>query len=214
MLEKVRLFSGLNDEEIALLEQHAATRTYGANTIVINEGDEAVSLYVIVSGLVKVFLADEKGKEIVINIQGEGEYFGELALIDEAPRSASVMTMEKSRFMIIRRVDFRAVLEKHPRMATALMESLAGRVRLLSENVRSLALLDVYGRLAKTLLSLAEEQDGRLVIPQKLTQQEIASRIGSSREMVARILKDLTTGGYISIENRHIIINERLPAAY
>lgn len=183
--------------------------------IVIHEGDEALSLYLIVSGAVKVFLSDDNGKQIVVNTQHEGEYFGELALLDDAPRSASVMTTEASTFLVLNKHDFDHILREHPTMALPIMRQLASRVRLLSENVKSLALLDVYGRLARTLLMLAEPgDDGRLAVREKLTQQELANRIGASREMVARILKDLATGGYISIEKRRITINEKLPAAY
>ncbi len=214
-LHQVALFSGLDEAALNLIAQRVVNRTFPANTIVIHEGDEALSLYLIVSGAVKVFLSDDNGKQIVVNSQREGEYFGELALLDDAPRSASVMTTEQSTFMVLNKHDFDRILQEHPAIALPIMRQLASRVRLLSENVKSLALLDVYGRLARTLLMLAEPgEDGRLAVREKLTQQELANRIGASREMVARILKDLTTGGYISIDKRRITINDRLPAAY
>lgn len=214
-LQQVELFSGLDEAALNLIAQRVVNRSFPANTIVIHEGDEALSLYLIVSGAVKVFLSDDNGKQIVVSSQREGEYFGELALLDDAPRSASVMTTEKSTFMVLNKHDFDHLLEEQPAIALPIMRQLARRVRLLSENVKSLALLDVYGRLARTLLMLAEPaEDGRLAVREKLTQQELANRIGASREMVARILKDLTTGGYISIDNKRITINEKLPAAY
>ena len=214
-LQQVELFSGLDEAALNLIAQRVVNRSFPANTIVIHEGDEALSLYLIVSGAVKVFLSDDNGKQIVVNSQREGEYFGELALLDDAPRSASVMTTEQSTFMVLNKHDFDRILQEHPAIALPIMRQLASRVRLLSENVKSLALLDVYGRLARTLLMLAEPgEDGRLAVREKLTQQELANRIGASREMVARILKDLTTGGYISIDKRRITINDRLPAAY
>ncbi len=214
-LHQVALFSGLDEAALNLIAQRVVNRSFPANTIVIHEGDEALSLYLIVSGAVKVFLSDDNGKQIIVNSQREGEYFGELALLDDSPRSASVMTTEKSTFMVLNKHDFDRILQEHPEIALPIMRQLASRVRLLSENVKSLALLDVYGRLARTLLMLAEPDDsGRLAVREKLTQQELANRIGASREMVARILKDLTTGGYISIDKRRITINDRLPAAY
>ena len=214
-LQQVELFSGLDEAALNLIAQRVVNRSFPANTIVIHEGDEALSLYLIVSGAVKVFLSDDNGKQIVVSSQREGEYFGELALLDDAPRSASVMTTEKSTFMVLNKHDFDHLLEEQPAIALPIMRQLARRVRLLSENVKSLALLDVYGRLARTLLMLAEPgEDGRLAVREKLTQQELANRIGASREMVARILKDLTTGGYISIDKKRITINEKLPAAY
>lgn len=214
MLQKIPLFSGLSDEDLALIEQRAISRSYPKGSMVIREGEEAVSLYVISSGAVKVFMDNEEGKEIILNMLGPGEHFGELALIDERPRSASVMTTEASRFMVITKQQFREILAQNPDLAISIIRQLSARVRLLSDNVKSLALLDVYGRLAKTLLNMAVEKDGKLVIEKKLTQQDIANHIGASREMVARILKDLETGGYITVTKKQILINEKLPTRY
>lgn len=214
MLQSIPIFEGLNDEELSLIQQRAVSRSYPKGSMVIREGEEAISLYLIISGAVKVFMDNEEGKEIILNTQGPGEHFGELALVDDQPRSASVMTTQASKFMVITKQQFKNVLAQHPEIALGMIKNLSRRVRLLSDNVKSLALLDVYGRLAKTLLSMSREKDGKLVIDEKLTQQDIANRIGSSREMVARILKDLVTGGYISIDNKRITINERLPQAY
>lgn len=214
MLINVPIFSGLSDEELATIEQHAISRSYPKNSIILNEGDQTDSLYIVLTGKVKVYLSDESGKEVILNIQGPGQYFGELALVDDAERSASVITMEKSTFLVITKAEFKDVLAKHPDIAFNLIRDLTRTVRSLTDNVKSLALLDVYGRVAKTLLGLATDQGDRLVIEGKLTQQDIADRIGASREMVARILKDLATGGYISYEQKSIVINERLPAHY
>ena len=214
IFENVPLFAGLGDRELDVLQQHAKLRSYPRNIVVINEGDEASTLYVILSGQVKVFLSNEEGKEIIVNMQGPGEHFGELALVDSAPRSASVMTVKQSRLASISKPDFRKVLAEHPDIAFRLIQNLAGRVRVLSENIKNLALLDVYGRVAKTLLSLAREHNGKLVIEERLTQQDIANRVGASREMVARIMKDLVNGQYITVEKKRIQINEKLPEHY
>ena len=214
MLENIAIFSGLNEAERKILEQHMVKRTFQKNTVVINEGDEANSLFIIIEGSVKVFLSNEEGKEIIINTQGPGEHFGELALLDNEPRSASVMTLVKSTIGVISKADFQSVLARHPELALKLLTEMTRRIRLLSDNVKTLALMDVYGRVAKTLLSLAEQVDGVTVIRDRPTQQDIANRIGASREMVARILKDLVTGHYISIDGRQLTINEKLPAAY
>jgi CRP/FNR family cyclic AMP-dependent transcriptional regulator len=214
VFEKVPLFSGLSESELAVLAKHATIRTYPKNTIVINEGDEANALYVVVAGQVKVFLSNEDGKEIIINIQGACEHFGELALLDSTRRSASVMTTEKTKLAVISKPDFQRMLADHPGIALSLIRDLTRRVRVLSENVKSLALLDVYGRVAKTLLGMAADRDGKLVVEERLTQQDIANRVGASREMVARIMKDLVGGGYISIVDKRIVINEKLPERY
>jgi CRP/FNR family cyclic AMP-dependent transcriptional regulator len=213
-LENISLFSELSDADREAVSKLAVTRNYHKNTMVICEGDRSDSLYVVLSGKVKVFLSDEDGKEVTLNLQGEGEYFGELALLDDAPRSASVITVEDTKLAVISKAAFDECMEKNPSIALKIIRGLARRLRDLTENVRSLALMDVYGRVARTLLDMAEDRDGKKVIPQRLTQKDIASMVGASREMVSRILRDLSIGGYITIQNKIITINERLPPAW
>ena len=167
--------------------------------------------HVIRSGSVKVFLSNDEGKEIILNIQRAGEYFGELALIDSGPRSASVITQEKSVLSLISKPDFEAFLHQHPVATVKIMRGLIKRLRALTESVRSLALMDVYGRVAGLLLKLSKPEGDLRVIRDTLTQQDIADRVGASREMVSRILKDLREGGYIEVHDRHITLLERLP---
>lgn len=215
MLQQVEIFQGLSQEELEALGASSTSRSFPKNTVVIHENDPADSLFVIESGKVKVYCSDKNGKEFIMNTQGAGDYFGELALLDDSTRSASVRTVEKSSFCIVYKEDFNRVLEEHPNIGRQLVRNLAARVRKLTADVKSLALQDVYGRVANVLMDLSEERgDGTLYIPEKLTQQDIADRVGASREMVARILKDLTIGEYIRFEGRHIIINTRLPAKY
>lgn len=213
-LSNIALFSGFSDADMTAISGMTVTRSFPKNTLVICEGDQSDSLYLILSGKVKVFLSDEEGKEVTLNIQKNGEYFGELAILDEAPRSASVMTVEETKLAILSRSAFDKCMEEHPTMALTIMRGLARRLRELTENVRSLALMDVYGRVARLLLEMAEDSDDKKVIKQRLTQRDIASMVGASREMVSRILRDLSIGGYITVENKIITINERLPAAW
>jgi CRP/FNR family cyclic AMP-dependent transcriptional regulator len=212
MLENVPLFSGLSSAVLAEVEQHGSIKTYRKNTIVMNQGDETDSLYVILSGSVKVYVSGDDGREVVLNHQGEGEYFGDLALIDKQPRVASVITTEPSKFMIISRADFMRCLSGNPEIAINLIRPLTNRIRMLAQNVSSLALLDVYGRVARTLLQEASENDQGDMVTDKLTQQEIADMVGASRAMVSRILKDLKIGGYISIDKKRITIQQKLPS--
>lgn len=214
MLKNVPLFASLNDEEVARIEKHATTRNFPKRSVLINEGDQTNSLYVIVSGKVKIYCADEHGKEIIIATLEPGDYFGELALIDDAERSASVMTLEDSSFLVISKEAFKTALGQYPEIAIRLIQEFTHRLRNMTDNIKNLALLDVYGRVAKTLLNMATEENEQLVIHEKLTQQDIANRVGASREMVAKIMKDLTTGGYIEAEDRKIIIRKRLPSRY
>lgn len=204
-------FTGFTGPDVAALSKSAVTRTYPKNTIILNEGDETDSLYVILSGRVKVFVANEEGREIVLDVQGPGEYFGEMVL-DEGPRSASVMTLEPCRLQLIPKEDIKALLQSHPEFAMHLVRKLIGRARTLTEHVKSLALENVYSRFTRLLHELAINEDGRLVVQEKLSQQELANRIGASREMVNRIVKELTTGGYISVTGSRIEILKQLPA--
>lgn len=214
MLKNVSLFSDLPEDAINAVSALATTRTYAKNTIIISEGDDSDSLYAVLSGKVKVYLSDDEGKEIIINILSGGDYFGELALLDDEPRSASVMTLEESKLAVLSKSAFEDCLSKNPQVALPIIKGLSARLRNLTENVKSLALMDVYGRVARTLLDMAEPAGDNLVINQRLTQREIASMVGASREMVSRILKDLSIGGYITIENKTITINEKLPHAW
>ena len=213
-LQNIEIFSGLRNEDLDLLRQHMVIKTFPKNTIIMSEGDDASSLYIILSGGIRVFLSNKEGKEIILNTQGEGEHFGELALLDDAPRSASVITTEKSRMGIISKTDFKHILATQPDIALHLIIHLTKRVRLLSDNIKNLALLDVYGRVAKILLELASDKNGQLIIENRPTQQELANRIGASREMISRIMKDLAFGGYITINSKNISINEKLPDGY
>ncbi len=211
MLGNIPLFSGLSDEDLRTIERHAVPKSYRKSTVLIEKGDETTSLYVIVSGKVKVFVADDTGKEIVLNTQEEGEHFGELALLGDTRRTASVMTVEDSKFLVITKKAFLQCLSTHPNIALNLIRALVERVRALTDNVSNLALRDVYGRLTAALMENAKEEAGKL-ITDRLTQQEIASLVGSSREMVSRIFKDLKAGGYITVEGKRITIHKKLPA--
>jgi CRP/FNR family cyclic AMP-dependent transcriptional regulator len=212
-LKNIPLFQGVQESDLRALAERAVTRSYPKQAIIVSEGDDSDSLYMILSGRVKIYLSDESGKELILAIKGAGQYFGEMVL-DEQPRSASVMTLEPAQFAIVSRADFRAFLLTHAEVALQLIQNLIRVARGLNQNVRSLAMLDVYGRVARILLELAVQQDGKLVIPERLTQKDIAARVGASREMINRILRDLTAGGYVSMEGGHITINKAPPARW
>jgi CRP/FNR family cyclic AMP-dependent transcriptional regulator len=200
----------LSDADLKAMGAHGIVRSYAKSTIIVSEGDSTDSLYVILEGRVKAFVSDSEGRQVVLSTQGPGEYFGELVL-DEGPRSASVMTLTPCRFLVVQKEDFRNFLLQNPAFALNLIEKLIARVRALTASVKSLALMDVYGRVARLLLELAEESDGGFVIAQRLTQQDIASRIGASREMVSRILKDLSVGGYLTQSRTGIVLHRKPP---
>lgn len=209
------LFSELSAEDVELIARHGIAKNVPKNTVLISEGDKSDSFFVIRTGRVKVFLSDDGGKEVTLTTQGPGEYFGELALIDAEPRSASVIALESTDLAVVSKADFQRCLAENPQIALELIRSLSKRVRSLTSSVKNLALLDVYGRVAHTLLDLAEEdKNGELVVRQKMTHLDMAQRVGASREMVSRILKDLSTGGYIDIEKGCIYIRNKLPPGW
>jgi CRP/FNR family cyclic AMP-dependent transcriptional regulator len=203
----------LSDEELRAFSAHGTARSFPKNAAVVNEGERSDAIYFILSGRVKVYLRNQGGKEVVLNVHGPGEYFGEL-ILDEGPRSASVVTLEPSKLLAVTKADFRQFVLSHPDFAMKLIQRLMGRVRALTDNVKNLALMDVYGRVARLLLELAAEEDGEMLVREKLTHRDIASRVGASREMVSRILKDLVSGGYIRTKNRQIVLDRDLPARW
>ncbi len=213
VLANVPLFSGLLPEELTTIESHGVSRSHRKNTLVIDRGEDTDSLYLILSGKVKVFISDEEGKEVILNTQGVGEHFGELALVRESPRTSSVLTLEDSKFLVLSKGAFQECLLRHPSIAFNLIRALAERISALSDNVSSLALLDVYGRVTKVLKEHSNEQDGKRVT-EPLTQQDIASMVGASREMVNKIFKDLKQGGYVSVDEHRVILHRTLPARW
>jgi CRP/FNR family cyclic AMP-dependent transcriptional regulator len=204
-------FAHLDDQALRGLAPGGTVKSYARNVVVVSEGDATDSLYVILSGRVKVFVADENGKELVVNTIAAGDFFGELVL-DGQTRAASVMTLEPSRFFVIPQRDAEALLSGNPQFARHLVRKLIGKVRSLTEQVRNLALKDVYARLVRFLEEQAVEEDGRRVVRERLTQADIAARIGGSREMVSRIMSDLSAGGYIGVEAKQIVLHRKLPA--
>ncbi|WP_425260137.1 Crp/Fnr family transcriptional regulator [Rubrivivax sp. RP6-9] len=199
-----------------LLREIAArggVKRYPAQAVLINEGDHADTLFIILSGRVKVYAANEAGKEVILTTLGAGEYVGELAL-DGGVRSASVMTLEPTTCAVVAGANLREFIVAHPDFAQHLILNLIRRVRRLTDSVKSLALEDVYSRIVGLLQALSEPEGTHRVIRQRLTQQDIAEHVGSSREMVSRVFKELTTGGYVQVDAGRITILKTPPAAW
>jgi CRP/FNR family transcriptional regulator, cyclic AMP receptor protein len=202
--------AAIEDPVVRELATRGQTRSFPKNTVFINEGDRGDSLFIIISGRVKVYVSDSQGREMILDIHGPGQYVGEMAL-DGRPRSASVMTLEATTCAMVTREALKAAVVANPDLAMSLIEELIDRARIATDTIKNLALMDVYGRVARLLLSLARERDGKLVVPERLTQQDIADRVGASRDMISRIFKDLTTGGYVTVVDRQITLNRRPP---
>lgn len=210
MTDKQGPFVTFEEKMLREMVPSGVVRSVGKNVVVISEGDDTDPLYVVLSGRVKVFLSDEDGREVVLNTVVAGDYFGEIVL-DGGRRSASVMTLEPSRFFVIPRADVEGLIESNPEFARDLIGRLIRKVRSLAGSVRDLALRDVYGRLSGFLEERAVVVDGQRMLAERLTQQELASRIGASREMVSRLLRDLVAGEYIATDNRQIMLLKPLP---
>jgi CRP/FNR family cyclic AMP-dependent transcriptional regulator len=204
-------FAHLDEHALRALAPGGAVRSYAKNVVIVSEGDTTDSLYVVLSGRVKAFVSDESGREAVVNTIGVGDYFGELVL-DGGPRSASIMTLEPCRLFVIPQADVERLLVGNPAFAQDLLRKLIGKVRSLTGRVADLALKDVYARLVKFIDENAVNLQGRRVISERLTQTDIAERIGGSREMVSRILKDLAAGGYVAVEAKQIVVLRELPS--
>ena len=199
------------DLSLRALATRGEVRRYRKGTILIHEGDSGDTMFIVLSGRVKVFCTDASDKEITFGIFGPGEYFGEMAL-DGGPRSASVITQLPSLCSVITRTALLAYIGQHPEFALQLLSKVIRRLRLATRDARNLAFIDVYGRLTRCLHELAIPQaDGSERIGERITHQEIASRVGCSREMVSRILKDLEGGGYIEVVDKRIVLVKKLP---
>jgi CRP/FNR family transcriptional regulator, cyclic AMP receptor protein len=206
-IKAVPFFTQLSEHELEVVRSLASEKHFPKSAVVLTEGELGDSLFMIQTGKVKVFIGDPEGKEMILKILGPGDFFGEMSMIDQQPRSASVTTLEASTFLVMSQAAFEKCIERAPRIANMVMRVLAQRIREADKKIGTLALMDVYGRVASTLLELSVYTDGKLVVAEKLSQQDIANMVGASREMVNRILKDLSERGFISVESKSITIH-------
>ncbi|MFL6628898.1 MAG: Crp/Fnr family transcriptional regulator [Burkholderiaceae bacterium] len=203
----------LDEDVLRAISALGGVRRYPANAVIIHEGEEADSLYIVLSGRVRVYASNEAGKEFTIITHGPGEYVGELAL-DGGVRTASVMTQGPTTCSVVSGANLRQFIATHPDFALHLIHKLIWRLRHATDSVKSLALQDVHGRVAHLLEDLAVTEGDARVVPERLTHQAIAERVGSSREMVTRIFKDLATGGFIAVEGGRIVLLKPLPSGW
>ncbi len=211
MLEKVPLFSNLGQEDISALETICLDRSFPKNSLVINEGDDTDCLFIVVRGRAKALRSDESGRQFVVNRFGPLDYFGEMSLFDHEARCATVVTKEKCTFKILPRKTFFEFAAMHPQIYQNMIKTLLERLRKATDQIGELAFLDVYGRLSRFLI---ENKNADGVIEEKLTHQELADIVGSSRETVCRIYNELVDGGYISKTMGRMKINKKLPYTF
>jgi len=207
----VPLFSGLTEPQLENLAGGSARRSYPKGRTIVAEGEPSQSMYILLAGRAKVQRSDSEGKEVILAVLSSGEFFGEMSLIDDAPRSASVITLEPCEFMAVSKEAFKAMLVQSPEVTMAVMRGLVRRLREADKKIETLALLDVYGRVARVLLDFSELVGSERIVKNKLPHQEIAKMIGASREMVSRVMKGLEIDGYIvPMPEGKLVLREKL----
>ena len=210
LLRNVPLFSGLDEKRLGVLVPMMMRTSFSRNETIIGAGDPTDSLYIVISGRLKVLMSDEQGREVILAILGAGEFFGEMGLLDDSPRSASVLTLEPCELLSISKSDFKRCLAENSDLSLMVMRGLVRRLREADQKIGSLALMDVYGRVARLLLEMAEDVGGEKMVVKKLSKQDIAKMIGASREMVSRVMKDLELGGYIETRGRSLVLHDNI----
>lgn len=211
LVRGVSLFADLEPAALASLERAAELRDFPEGAIVVSQEDSGESLFVLVRGRVKVVLYGESGREVILSIfKQPGDFFGEMALLDDEPRSATVIAAERSRLLVLSRAAFQEHIAAHPRTALRVLTELSRRLRRADEVIGNLALLDVYGRLAGKLRELAaaegEEREDGILIRKRPTQAEIAAMIGTSRETVSRALSELARRGFLEMSGKRLLL--------
>jgi CRP/FNR family transcriptional regulator/CRP/FNR family cyclic AMP-dependent transcriptional regulator len=211
-LKQVPLFADLADEEIRELMTVARRRVYRAGEVIFHRDDPGQVLYLIKEGKVKICLISPDGQEMTLTVLGKGEYFGEFALLDGLPRSTDAIASERVECYTLQRTDFHNAIMKNPKIAIQAMEVLSKRLRNTNQMVEDLIFLDVYGRVAKKLLELADAhgskaEDGGIRIEMRLTQQELASMVGASRESVNKVMGYFTDKNFISTDKHRITLH-------
>ncbi len=196
LLRNVPLFAVLPESQLALLVKEVSRKSF----------------YVVISGRLKVMMSDDEGREVILAMLGPNEFFGEMGLIDDHPRSASVVAVEPCEVLMLSKRDFKKCLEENFEMGMTVMRGLVKRLREADQKIGSLALMDVYGRVARLLLEVAETVDGQKVVTKKLAKQDIAKMIGASREMVSRVMKDLQAAGAIEVRAGSIFLKDGILA--
>jgi CRP/FNR family cyclic AMP-dependent transcriptional regulator len=209
ILKRVPLFSTFSEQQLNAVLAYVQHRRYPRNALIVRAGDETDALYIILSGRVKVLMQDDEGHEVILSIMGSHEFFGEMGLLDDQPRSANVETLEPCEMLRLSKAGFVTCMKDNFDLAMRIIRNLVKRLRDADRKIESLALIDVYGRVARLLIDLAEEIDGKWVVQHAPPKQEIARMIGASREMVSRVVKDLQEKGLIRAERRKILLLDR-----
>ena len=211
LLKEIPIFMDLSEEEIHEIYNISSIKKFDKNDVVLLQHEPGNSLFILLQGKVKVVLFSKEGKEVILSTLGRGDYFGEMSLLDGKPRSASVIASEDSEFIILKRENFLTLIKNYPNIALKLLSEFSRRLRTADKKISSLALMDVYGRVARAIVELAEKdgtKKGTDYIIERPTHQNLANMAGTTRETVSRVLRDFIQSGYISIEGKKLIIHD------
>jgi CRP/FNR family transcriptional regulator, cyclic AMP receptor protein len=210
VLKTVPMFGTFPEDQLRALATMVTRRSAPRGSAIMRAGDETDSLYIVISGRLKVMMGEADGKEVILSILGPGEFFGEMGLIDDSPRSATVIAIEPCELLAVTKRAFKKCLVENVALAMAVMRVVVRRLREADRKIGSLAMLDVYGRVARLLLDMSENVNGQKVVTRRLTKQDIGKMVGASREMVTRVMKDLEMSGYFEVRGSTIVLRDTI----
>ena len=211
LIRRVPLFSMLTSTQAEAVAEGVVKRRYRRGEIIVEQGRKSNALFILLTGRARVLTADNRGREVILAMLHPGDYVGEMSLIDNEPHSATVRAEVQTDVLVLGRAEFSRCLPENSSLSYAILRGLVARLRNADRQIESLALLDVSGRVARTLLDMAEEMSGVLVIRNKVSRQDLAKIVGASREMVSRVMKDLEERKFVETQpDGSVIIKERL----
>lgn len=211
LIRRVPLFSMLTNDQAQGIADSVVKRRFRRSELVVEQGQKSNSLFILLTGRARVLTADSRGREVILAVLQSGDYVGEMSLIDNEPHSATVRAEVQTDMLVLGRAEFVKCLPENSTLSYSILRGLVHRLRNADRQIESLALLDVYGRVARTLLDMAEEVGTSKVIRGKVSRQDLAKVVGASREMVSRVMKDLEERGIVETqEDGSVIIKERL----
>ena len=211
LIRRVPLFSMLTTDQAQVIADGVTKRRYRRGEIIVEQGRKSDALFILLSGRARVITSDSRGREVILAVLEPGDYLGEMSLIDNDPHSATVRAEVQTDVLVLNRSEFAACLPENSSLSYAILRGLVGRLRNADRQIESLALLDVYGRVARALLDMADDAEGERIIRQKVSRQDLAKVVGASREMVSRVMKDLEERGLIETQdNGWVSLTERL----
>ncbi|MBK6850865.1 MAG: cyclic nucleotide-binding domain-containing protein [Burkholderiales bacterium] len=211
LIRRVPLFSLMTTEQAQTVADGVVKRRYRRGEIIVEQGRKSDALFILLSGRARVVTSDSRGREVILAVFEPGDYLGEMSLIDNEPHSATVRAEVQTDVLVLGRTEFSACLPDSSSLSYSILRGLVARLRNADRQIESLALLDVYGRVARALLDMAQDEEGVRIIRSKVSRQDLAKVVGASREMVSRVMKDLEERGLIETQdNGWVKLTERL----